>query len=370
MLTAYDEFRAVKHFASLDALRCLGIIGVIWQHCPGIPREVMPFTDTGASGVALFFVLSGFLITTLLLREEAATGGINLRNFYIRRSLRIFPLYYAVLALYSLLVFFLEKNAAGKLFFENLPYYLTYTNNWFVDLKLNEDGQRRVIFIFAWTLATEEQFYLVWPSMMKFFRRQSAIAILIFIMIADIALDFMYGRADLPTSTTERLLRIATSPSTEICTGVLLAIFLHSKSGFYFAWKVLGHRHSAWITGLAALTIVNWQGAANAGWYLAQSLIFTLLLASCVIRHDHGLAKFLNTKVLVRIGVVSYGMYLLHMLAVNAVRTISPRLGIDNQLLIFVFAATLAYLAAEISYRNFESPILRLKKHLGASRPQ
>jgi hypothetical protein len=47
------------------------------------------------------------------------------------------------------LVFFLEKNAAGKLFFENLPYYLTYTNNWFVDLKLNEDGQRRVIFIFA-----------------------------------------------------------------------------------------------------------------------------------------------------------------------------------------------------------------------------
>jgi peptidoglycan/LPS O-acetylase OafA/YrhL len=145
----YEDFRAVKHFASLDALRCLGIIGVIWQHSPGLPREAMPFTDAGASGVALFFVLSGFLITTLLLREEAATGGINLRNFYIRRSLRIFPLYYAVLALYTVLVFFLEKNAAGKLFFENLPYYLTYTNNWFVDLKLNEDGQRRVIFIFA-----------------------------------------------------------------------------------------------------------------------------------------------------------------------------------------------------------------------------
>jgi len=365
----YEGFRSVRHFASLDALRCLGIIGVIWQHNPGLPFEVMPFTDTGFSGVALFFVLSGFLITTLLLREESETGSINLRNFYIRRSLRIFPLYYAVLALYAILVFFLEKNAAGKLFFENLPYYLTYTNNWFVDLKLNDDGQRRVIFIFAWTLATEEQFYLLWPSIMRFFRRHVAVIILLSIMAADVGLEFMFGRNDLPQNATERLLRIATSPSTEICAGVLLAISLHSKKGFEFIWKALGHPRSAWIAGLMALAVINWPGPATSGWRLCQAIIFTIFVATCVVREDHGLSNILNRKVLIRIGVVSYGMYLLHMLAVNTVKLILPSIGIDSSLFSFLLAVVIAYIAAEISFRVFETPMLNLKKRFNAIRP-
>jgi len=369
-VTPYEEFRSVRHFASLDALRCFGIIGVIWQHNPGFPLEVMPFTDAGISGVALFFVVSGFLITTLLLREESETGNINLRNFYIRRSLRIFPLYYAVLALYAILVFYLEKNAAGKLFFENLPYYLTYTNNWFVDLKLNEDGQRRVIFIFAWTLATEEQFYLLWPSIMKFFRRHVAIIILLSIMAADVVLEFIFGRNDLPQNTTERLLRIATSPSTEICAGVLLAISLHTKKGFEFIWKVLGHPRSAWIAGIMAFTIINWPGPANSGWRLCQAIIFTIFVAACVVREDHGLSNVLNRKILIRIGVVSYGMYLLHMLAVNTVKQILPSIGIDSSLFSFLLAVAFAYIAAEISFRFYETPMLNLKKRFNAMRPE
>ena len=227
----YDRFRAVRYFGSLDALRCLAIVGVIWQHSPAIPHAAMPFSDAGASGVGLFFVLSGFLITTLLLREESATGGINLRDFYVRRTLRIFPLYYAVLGLYTVLVLLLEHNAAGRLFINNLPYYITYTSNWFVDLIVNEDGQRRVIFVFAWSLATEEQFYLFWPSIMKFFRRRTAIVILLSVMVTDLSLSFAFGRAEIPASGLERLLRIATSPSTEICCGVLLALAMHSKCG-------------------------------------------------------------------------------------------------------------------------------------------
>jgi peptidoglycan/LPS O-acetylase OafA/YrhL len=82
------------------------------------------------------------------------------------------------------------------------------------------------------------------------------------------------------------------------------------------------------------------------------------------------LANILNTKILIRIGVVSYGMYLLHMLAVNSVRVVLPRLGIDSQGLTFLLALLLAYIAAEISFRLFETPILNLKKRLGASRPE
>src|SRR5204863_5681683 len=82
-----------------------------------------------------------------------------LRKFYLRRALRIFPLYYAVLALYVAMVVYVERGSrAGVEFMHNLPFFATYTSNWFVTL-----GADRTIFYFAWSLATEEQFYLVWP---------------------------------------------------------------------------------------------------------------------------------------------------------------------------------------------------------------
>jgi peptidoglycan/LPS O-acetylase OafA/YrhL len=362
-MNPYEKFRSVRYFGSLDALRCLAIVGVVWQHFPAIPHAEMPFTDAGAGGVGLFFALSGFLITTLLLREEAATGTISLRSFYLRRSLRIFPLYYAVLAIYTALVALLEHNAAGRLFMSNLPYYLTYTTNWFVDLIVNEDGQRRVIFIFAWSLATEEQFYLFWPVAMAFMLRRNAIALLIAIMVADIGLTFAFGRGELP----ERLLRICTSPSTEICCGVLVALALHSKAGFSIAWRFLGHKWSAQLAGVLALAVMLWPGAATAGWHVAIALVFALLVAACVIREDNGLSGFLRMQPLVRFGVVSYGIYMLHMLAVNAVKVVLPHLGTVNPAIAFALALSLAYIMAEVSFRFFESPILRLKGRLHAN---
>lgn len=365
----YLQFRDIRHFGSLDALRCIAISGVIWQHSPPLPHEHLPFTDAGAAGVGLFFVLSGFLITTLLLREESATGTINLRNFYARRTLRIFPLYYAVLALYTVLVLLLENNAAGRLFFSNLPYYLTYTSNWFVDLALNEDGQRRVIFVFAWSLATEEQFYLLWPFVLKYFRRHWAITALLAVMLADLLLTFTLGRADLPTSPSERLLRIATSPSTEIFAGVLLAIGLHSETGFRILSRALGHRWSAPITGLVAASIMVWPGESTPAWYLMMAVAFVFFLGSCVIREDHGVAWLLNSRVLARIGVVSYGMYMLHMLAVNTVKAGFGRFGFESAPLKFALAFCLTYVAAEISFRILESPLLRLKKRFESVGP-
>ena len=364
----YDRFRSLSYFGSLDGLRCFAILGVIWQHSPAIPHESMPFTDAGASGVALFFVLSGFLITTLLLREESATGLINLKNFYIRRTLRIFPLYYSVLALYTILVVFLENNAAGRLFISNLPFYLTYTNNWFVDLIINDDGQRRVIFIFAWTLATEEQFYLLWPFLMKYCRRHIAIATLLSVMLVDLVLEFSFGKFELPSTLFERLLRIATSPSTEIFMGVLLAQVLHSRQGFTIIWRVLGKRVNSALPFIVSLAVIMWPGEASLAWYVIQCFTFTWLLAACVIQEGHNFSQLLKFPPLMRIGIVSYGMYLLHVLAVNTSRTLLPHFGIENTVLKFMFALTLTFFAAEISYRCFESPILRLKRRFRADK--
>src|SRR5882672_6045500 len=93
-------FQKAKYFPLLDGLRAVSIVGVVWHHAGGALHFSGPLSR-GYHGVSLFFVISGFLITTLLLRERSRTGAISLRKFYLRRALRIFPLYYAVLALYA-----------------------------------------------------------------------------------------------------------------------------------------------------------------------------------------------------------------------------------------------------------------------------
>jgi peptidoglycan/LPS O-acetylase OafA/YrhL len=148
---AHQEFQRTRFFPGLDGLRCLSIVLVLAYHVSGMHSW---FLGRGYLGVSLFFAISGFLITTLL-REQDTHGQISLGRFYARRSLRIFPLYYAVLGIYVLLVVFAEKGVEERAeFFANLPSFLTYTSNWFVTL----EPDKRIIFYFAWSLATEEQF--------------------------------------------------------------------------------------------------------------------------------------------------------------------------------------------------------------------
>src|SRR6478609_3641264 len=179
--TDHAEFLARRHFASLDGLRGMSIIAVVWHHTASRAFPNVAFLQHGDYGVALFFVISGFLITTLLIREKEAHGDISLRAFYARRALRIFPLYYAVLLAYTALVLVAERGtSAGAEFLGNLPYFVTYTNNYFVG---NGD---RVIFYFAWSLAAEEQFYLVWPFLEKRVRRSVCLFLLLILILFSI----------------------------------------------------------------------------------------------------------------------------------------------------------------------------------------
>ncbi len=366
-LPQFSQYKSTRYFGSLDALRAFAIICVLWQHSPPIPHSQLPFVDIGGMGVGLFFTLSGFLITTLLLREQDLTGTISLKKFYIRRSLRILPLYYMVLLTYTVIVLLREHNAAGRLFISNLPYYITYTNNWFVDLIVNEDGQRRVIFVFAWTLATEQQFYLFWPSMFKYLDRRKATLILVGIIFAVLLLRITLGEAKAPTTLEDRLLRIVTSPSPEICLGVLVALTLHSPVGYSRAWKILGRKWSSVLFGVLTLVVAMWPGGLSYTWQAWNAVVLALLVASVVIREDHALAFILQNKVLVRIGVVSYGIYLIHMLAINTIKVVLTKSLFLYSVVAFLSALLLAYLAAEISFNYFESPILRLKGRLKAN---
>jgi peptidoglycan/LPS O-acetylase OafA/YrhL len=150
---------------SLDGLRAISISLVLFQHVfrtPGFPfRGRIPELALGEFGVRVFFVISGFLITGLLLHEHKKSGTIALKKFYFRRSLRIFPVYYT----YILVIVLLGLAGAITLRTHELLPALTYTMNYHI--AAYHAAGTPVYLRHCWSLAVEEQFYLLWPFMLR-----------------------------------------------------------------------------------------------------------------------------------------------------------------------------------------------------------
>ena len=167
----YPKFLQTRIFGSLDGLRAFSIMGVVWLHATLVSPyydyfNTKPILGLGGFGVDVFFTISGFLITTLLLRERDKNGQISLRKFYIRRTLRIWPLYYVTLGFYLALVLLTQRGTGrDTIFFRYLPGYLTFTFTWLANW--NTAG---AIFGFGWSLSVEEQFYMLWTPVLRFLR--------------------------------------------------------------------------------------------------------------------------------------------------------------------------------------------------------
>lgn len=354
-LTPHGAFLEVKHFGSLDGLRFLSVLVVLWNHSK-IDSDFVLLTR-GQLGVFLFFGISGFLITSLLIREKNRSGTISLRKFYIRRSLRIFPLYYATLFLYIVAVFIMERDSvAGKGFIENLKWYATYTSNWFV----NHSEGERVIFFFAWSLAVEEQFYMTWPWIEKYCKN-----ILKFSLLFGITLIVFLNHIGmllwlLPEGSFVHTLLWYLAPP--ILMGVASAHLLHNESGFNLAHKLLGHPIVAPLVLITILCLASFNGGMLWTWLIYVALV--LLVVSCTINEGNGLAPILKLKLVTRFGAVSYGIYLLHMLCFNTVWLIASKLDITERWLCFVFGIVLVYLVAEVSFRTFETFFQSLRPRL------
>lgn len=349
---AWRAFRGRSRFANLDGLRCLSIAAVIWHHGPGFGRTDL--LGSGQTGVTLFFAISGFLITTLLLRERRH-GAISLRGFYIRRSLRIMPLYFAVLGLYVVLVGLTSaETPAGRTFFGNLPYFVTYTSNWFVG--------GAGTFGFAWSLATEEQFYATWPLALRYLG-VAAGAGLLSVVLAIVIGFHLLGHQAAPAG--PLWLTILLSIQMAICWGCLVGVGLDSRAGFRVASRVLGHRHTPVVLLALVAATLSISGTST----VPVHLLLAALVASCVIREDNSLAAILRLPLFVKVGAVSYGMYLLHGLVYNVLDVIHARYpsGWDAHGLtgfVLAFAATTG--VASVCFRYVETPFLRLKSRFGA----
>jgi len=341
--SAHDRYLAQRHFGSLDGLRCLSILPVIWHHAT--PRPLPGIWGKGPAGVDLFFCISGFLITTLLLREKARTGKVLLGAFYIRRALRILPLYYAVL--FSYLLFALSLPAAlpqRAHFLRTLPLYASFTANWFADFGVPHP----ILFSFAWSLCVEEQFYAFWPWLVRWFSPRSALLV----MCALIAVDW-YAERNAAGSYAGRII---TSFAAPIGFGALLALALSERSGFEALFRVLGKAWSAPLALAAVFALLLWPVAP----LLVFQAALAMLVCTCVIVERHGLSWLLRARAVSYVGAVSYGLYLLNSTALGIVRRVFPEHASAAG---FVFFASLplALLLAALSHRYFEAPFLRLR---------
>jgi peptidoglycan/LPS O-acetylase OafA/YrhL len=234
----------------------------------------VPVLRQGLCGVQVFFVVSGFLITTLLLREMERYGKISLRDFYIRRALRIWPLYYAVLAIYVLNAPVFERSTVrAASYIHCLPSFATFPCTWFISA--NWPGG---MFKLPWTLSTEEQFYLFWPLALRLLRGVWSSVLVIGIIALKLATDHHLTERVLPT-------RIVLSIAIPICLGVLLAQALQRERGFRLFYRVLGWKWSAPVTLVAMLVCL---APARPPWLVAF-LVTTALIEACVLREDNGL---------------------------------------------------------------------------------
>lgn len=316
------------------------------------PRLLPGIAGKGAVGVDLFFALSGFLITTLLLRERRETGRVRLGAFYARRSLRIFPLYYLMLAAYALRAALLPADSeVGRHFLSALPYHATYTANWFVDYAVAHP----VMFAFSWSLCVEEQFYWVWPVLVALVPRRAVLAAL---MLAAIALDTLAEHAHfsawLPPGSLG--LRIVTSFATPIGFGSVLALALDAPLGFRVARWALGFRASAPL--LLALSVA-WLLVPYTP-YVPLSITLAALVGSVVVRPDHGLRWLLDTRVMMHVGALSYALYLVHVTALGLVRRHLPAYA-EQTLVVFAVGLPLSLVLAELLHRAVERPFLKLR---------
>jgi peptidoglycan/LPS O-acetylase OafA/YrhL len=354
----YADFRAQSRFTALDGLRGISILAVIWHHTAAGLGGI-PLSDNGFLGVDMFFVLSGFLIVTLILRERARTGTVSLERFYVRRTLRIFPIYYLVLGGVLLFVTVVSPGSPMRVpFLAELPFHLTYTSNWI---------HSATLFAIAWSLATEEQFYLLWPPIERFLPRVSVALVLAFVLLNQLVNFGVFDGVLVREFGVRRdefaILQVTFTP---ICLGVLLAHVLHRPTGFAFAWKLLAHAAAPWILLTVLVVECNTAGDLAGLPRLVIQLAMTLFLATCVLAEDHALSRALSARGLRRIGAISYGMYLYHPFARHFAQALLDAAGITAALALFCGCSLLTIALAELSFRWIEAPLTGWKRRFDA----
>ena len=328
-----------RRVPSLDGLRGLSILLVILGHLvetARFPHLLDPLAGLGFIGVTTFFVVSGYLITALLMQELARTGDVSLARFYLRRALRILPVAYVYIGVVAAL-------AALKLIAlrpHDLPFALLFLMDYHHD--------RAWYLGHFWSLSVEEQFYALWPPLILLLgidkARVAALALFVFVTLSPSVTPRLFPSLDprvhLPTG------------AGSIAAGCLLALWfdwLGARRVFASRWW------SAALVGVVSLQIYLWNTRREIhGVNVAIDILIALFILRCLVVPKTLVGAILASPMLTTVGTLSYSIYVWQQLFLNRA---SPNS-------VFPFNLLLALATAVVAHLVVERPFLRLKTAL------
>ena len=373
------------YFKNLDGIRFIAAFLVLLHHAFYFKEDYSPgfsfvnhiLEDAGRIGVNLFFVLSGFLISFLLFVEKDGKGTISYKKFYIRRALRIWPLYYACGLILTFLgpvvaqQLGLQENIEFKTILVNLVYLLFFAINFQLAFNTHVEG----VFQISWSVCIEEQFYLIWPLIINTFRKH---LLKVFIIMFSIRMLLRILILILPEyiGISEGHLKVINymllfDKLDLFGGGMMIALLYYKKENFKGLFNRMMHpavqAGMLIITILYALDIV--RPPKNITYYIDHIInvvLFGYLLLSAISTNS---IFRLETPLLKTLGKISYGIYLLHtvicqvtiMFFIKFIK--QPESWIIYDLIYPAICTIISCVLAYFSYEYFEKRFLIKKKN-------
>ena len=358
-------------FPNLDGLRFFSFLIVFLSHSvnadnPAIKETVwysiikLRLFSNGDLGVSFFFVLSGFLITYLLMKEKELTSKIDVKSFYIRRALRIWPLYYAVL-LFGFFIFPILKLKFGQIPNETANPLLCFTflNNFDRMIHVPDASMIAVL----WSVAIEEQFYLVWPLLFYFTPRKYYLHLIIVVIVVSNLFRLCFANSiniDLHTL----------GVITDMAVGGMFAYLCFFNERFLNYIKKMPKWNIA-IFYLLAFCYVAFKNEIffNTQMFVWKRLIMGTTFAFIIAEQnfsDNSLFKVGNWKIISQMGKFTYGLYCLHSIGILICLTLLRKYALNQYswqiwLLELPISFLLSVSISWLSFNYFESWFLKLK---------
>ena len=360
-------------FKNLDGLRFLCFLSIFLFHSFHTEFSEIKATSVyqfikrgvfgnGNIGVNFFFVLSGFLITYLLIEEKKLNGQINLKNFWIRRILRIWPLFYLCVFI-GFIVFPWIKDAMGQISNEtaNPIYYLTFLNNFdFIKNGLPDSSILGVL----WSIAIEEQFYLIWPVILYICPLDKLwlpFGIIIISSLTFRAFNDHYLIHEYHTLSCIGDMTIGATGAWLISVSQKFKNKIENLSRFQIA--------AIYVVFIFIFFFRDEVMLSNYGMRIFERTIIAFVILLIILEQTfstNSLFKMARFKKISKLGIITYGLYSLHAVCILVIVTLTKKLGINTHLWEIIVVETplafcLTIVVSKISYTYFEGPFLKLK---------
>ncbi|MDD4992420.1 MAG: acyltransferase [Paludibacter sp.] len=341
----------------LNGLRAIAAISVVIGHITSLTFTTFDFNlpriTIGFDGVTLFFVISGFLISYLLLLEKVETNDINIINFYIRRVLRIWPIYYLFILISVIVAFF--DTTIKDIFSNTIFYYLFFAAN--LPTILHNSV---TIIVHYWSIGVEEQFYLFWPWIVKLVRTKLlpvTIAIVIGLFLLKSASWFFLGNHSILYKSL-----VVTRFHCMLIGAIGAMLYKNYNQRFISAITNKWTQGVVWLFSVLLFLDIIYLPAP-----LTYEITAIVSLALILGQIDNAAFKLVNleNRILDFLGKISYGIYVIHPLVILLFSHLYRNLNlsfIPQLIIVYSTIILITILLAFISYEYFEKKFLRLKK--------